>query len=92
MTTTDQQTLTAAQAQRLLDHVARSLEKFDDATAERVLDEFVERLRQLDDLALVRAKIAQADDAALEQLGGVEGATALIFLVERIAMGDEPAN
>jgi hypothetical protein len=58
MTTTGQQTLTVAQAQRLLDHVARSLEKFDDATAERVLDEFVDRLLHLDDLALVHAQIA----------------------------------
>ena len=92
MTTTAHQTLNVAQAQRLLDHVAGALEKFDDATLERVLDEFVDRLRQLDDLALVRAKIAQADAVALEHLGGVEGASALIYLVERIAMGDEPVN
>ena len=77
-------TLSATQAQKILDYVALRLETVDVAIAERLLDEFVDRLRRLNDIGTIKRRIAQADDAGLEHLGGVEGATALIELIEKI--------
>jgi hypothetical protein len=87
MTSATQHGMNATQAQKVLDHVAHRLEAVDAATAERLLDEFVDRLRKLDDLAAVKAFVAQTDHSALEHLGGVDSARALIELIEKIGDG-----
>lgn len=79
-----QQSLNAAQAQKLLDYATLRLETVDDATAERLLDEFVDRLRNLGNIDEIKACIAQSDHAALERFGGVDGARALVDLIEKI--------
>jgi len=77
--------LNLEQAQKLLDHVADRLHGIDPASAERLLDEFVDRLRHLDDIAAVKQSIARADHAALNNLGGIDDAKALVRLIETFA-------
>ncbi len=81
---TTQNGLTVLQAQKMLDYVANRLDGVDNAVAERLLDGFVDRLRKLDNIAAVKGFIAEANDAALQHLGGLEGAKDLIYLIEKI--------
>jgi hypothetical protein len=79
-----QHALNAAQAQKILDYVALRLESVDAMIAERLLDEFVDRLRNLGDIAQIKGSIARSDRAALAHLGGIEAASDLVQLIERI--------
>ena len=76
--------LTPEQAQKVLDYAANRLGGTDNATAERLLEEFARRLCGLDDIAHVKRLIDVGDDDGLRHLGGMEGARAIIYLVETI--------